>query len=57
MKEWERVAWDIPRFTNREKTRQPRGRSFWCGCDRNKVWAGQKCRVCHRRGSKKRDRP
>lgn len=45
-------------LSNREKSKKPRGRSFWCGsCDCSKVWAGQKCPVCGRINGKKRDKP
>lgn len=44
---------EVP-LTNRERARNPRGRSFWCGCDMRGVWAGQKCSTCGRRNGKKR---
>ena len=34
---------------NREKSKTPRGRSYWCdGCDRNHVNSGQACSLCGR---------
>lgn len=44
-------------LSNRQKSKRPRGRSFWCGCDSAMVWAGQKCPKCGKRNAKKRDRP
>lgn len=43
--------------TNREKSREPRGHSFWCDkCDKDLVMAGQKCGVCGYKNGKKRDK-
>lgn len=39
--------------TNRQRTQEPRGRSFWCCCcDAEMVRAGEKCRKCHARSGK-----
>jgi hypothetical protein len=42
--------------SNRDKAKEPRGRKFWCGCDRAMVSAGQKCPQCGKRNGKPRDR-
>ena len=37
---------------NREKAKEPRGKSNWCACDRTKVNDGSKCPLCRKRNQK-----
>ncbi len=42
------------RPSNRELSKEPRGRHFWCGCDRDLVSVGERCGVCGHRWDKGR---
>ena len=42
--------------TNRDKSREPRGRASYCRCDQNMISSGSKCDVCGRREWHKRDK-
>lgn len=41
-------------FSNREKAKFPRGKSYWCLCDKTLVNSGQICPFCKRKMGKLR---
>jgi hypothetical protein len=45
---------DSALMTNRERARQPRGKMFYCECDKTMANGGRKCPTCHRRPGKQR---
>lgn len=42
--------------TNRNRTQRPKGKTYYCNCDVDGVWDGQKC-SCGRQEKSKRFKP
>ena len=45
-----------PWKTNRTAKRAAKKRTFYCGCDVNRVGPGQRCEVCRRVNGRRRDK-